>query len=108
MSTCGAAPTNSARTGWVPRAGSGRLLGPSKLGGLLSEDVTKHRDKVPLLGDIPFFGRLFRSESSKTDKRNLLIFVTPRIIDPAGNPVHTMANLPYDPNAIPPEKPRVK
>lgn len=78
------------------------------MGGLLSEDVTKHRDKVPVLGDLPFFGRLFRSESSKTQKRNLIIFVTPRIIDPAGNPVHTMDNLPYDPNSIPPQKPAVK
>jgi general secretion pathway protein D len=78
------------------------------LGGLLSEDVTKHRDKVPVLGDLPFFGRLFRSESNKTEKKNLMIFVTPRIIDPAGNPVHTMANLPYDPNVIPPQKPLVK
>ena len=78
------------------------------LGGLLSENVSKHKDKVPVLGDLPFFGRLFRSESSKTQKRNLIIFVTPRIIDPAGNPVHTMDNLPYDPNQIPPQKPMVK
>src|SRR5206468_7667583 len=54
------------------------------LGGLLSENVTKHKDKVPVFGDLPFLGRLFRSESSKTEKKNLIIFVTPRIIDPAG------------------------
>ena len=78
------------------------------LGGLLTENVTKHKDKVPVLGDLPFFGRLFRSESSKTQKKNLIIFVTPRIIDPSGNPVHTYDNLPYDPNTIPPQKPAVK
>jgi len=78
------------------------------LGGLLTENVTKHKDKVPVLGDLPFLGRLFRSESSKTQKKNLIIFVTPRIIDPAGNLVHTMDNLPYDPNTIPPQKPLVK
>jgi general secretion pathway protein D len=78
------------------------------LGGLLSEDVKKHKDKIPVLGDLPFFGRLFRSESSKTEKKNLIIFVTPRIIDPAGNLVHTPDNLPYDPNTIPPQKPAVK
>ena len=78
------------------------------MGGLLTESVNKHKDKVPVLGDVPFLGRLFRSESSKTQKKNLIIFVTPRIIDPSGNPVHTMDNLPYDPNQIPPQKPIVK
>ncbi len=78
------------------------------LGGLLTENVKKHKDRVPVLGDLPFLGRLFRSESSHTEKKNLIIFVTPRIIDPAGNPVHTMDSLPYDPNTIPPQKPIVK
>jgi general secretion pathway protein D len=78
------------------------------LGGLLAENVKKTKDKVPVLGDIPFFGRLFRSESSITEKKNLIIFVTPRIIDPAGNPVHTMDSLPYDPNTIPPQAPVAK
>ena len=57
---------------------------------------------------VGLLGRLFRSESSHTEKKNLIIFVTPRIIDPAGNPVHTMDNLPYDPNTVPPQKPMVK
>ncbi len=78
------------------------------LGGLLSENVTKTKDKVPMLGDLPFVGRLFRSESNKTQKKNLIIFVTPKIIDPAGNLVHTMDNLPYDPNRVPPQAPLVK
>ena len=78
------------------------------LGGLLTENVKKSKDKVPVLGDLPFFGRLFRSETSLTQKKNLIIFVTPRIIDPAGNYVHTMDSLPYDPNTIPPQKPIVK
>jgi len=78
------------------------------LGGLLSEDVTKTKDKVPVLRDLPFLGRLFRSEASRTQKKNLLIFVTPRIIYPAGNPIHTMDNLPYDPNRVPPQAPLVK
>jgi general secretion pathway protein D len=71
------------------------------LGGLLAEDVQKIKDKVPVLGDLPFVGRLFRSESSTTRKKNLVIFVTPTIIDPAGNPVHRSDNLPYDPTSIP-------
>ncbi|MBM3836452.1 MAG: hypothetical protein FJ398_00585 [Verrucomicrobia bacterium] len=71
------------------------------LGGLIAEDVTKMKDKVPVLGDIPILGRLFRSESRTTSKKNLVIFVTPTIIDPAGNRVHTEENLPYDPNLTP-------
>lgn len=71
------------------------------LGGLISEDIRKIRDKVPFLGDIPWLGRLFRTESTSASKRNLVIFITPTIIDPAGNPIHTPDNLPYDPNIIP-------
>ena len=71
------------------------------LGGLISEDVKKQKDKVPGLGDLPLVGRLFRSESSLTAKRNLMIFVTPTIIDPAGKRVNDPNNLPYDPDAVP-------
>ena len=71
------------------------------LGGLIAENVRKIREKVPVLGDIPFVGRLFRSEASDSTKVNLVIFVTPTIIDPAGNRVHSPDNLPYDPNRIP-------
>jgi general secretion pathway protein D len=65
------------------------------LGGLLSEDVARFKDKVPVLGDLPFVGRLFRSESAQTRKKNLVIFVTPRIIDPAGNPAHSEDEMPF-------------
>jgi general secretion pathway protein D len=75
------------------------------LGGLISEDVTKTKDKVPLLGDLPLAGRLFRSESSSTKKKNLLIFVTPTIIDPAGNRVHVDEDLPFAQQTVPPQKP---
>ncbi|MCI0748519.1 MAG: type II and III secretion system protein [Verrucomicrobia subdivision 3 bacterium] len=75
------------------------------LGGLISEDVQRFQDKVPILGDIPFAGRLFRSESSRTLKRNLLVFVTPTIIDPAGNRVHTDEELPFARTSIPPQTP---
>ena len=71
------------------------------LGGLLSEDVTRLKDKVPFLGDLPFVGKLFRSESSQTKKKNLVIFVTPTIIDPAGNRLHLDGDMPFDVNAIP-------
>jgi general secretion pathway protein D len=55
------------------------------MGGLIREDLVTFKDKVPLLGDIPLIGRLFRSEGRKSEKRNLLIFVTARLVDPAGN-----------------------
>jgi type II secretory pathway component GspD/PulD (secretin) len=73
------------------------------LGGLIAENVTKSKDKIPVLGDIPFLGRLFRSERSFSEKRNLVVFVTPTIIDPAGNRINTKDNLPYDPNVLPPQ-----
>ena len=58
------------------------------LGGLITENVQKIDDKVPFLGDIPMIGRLFRSKVTQREKENLLIFVTARLIDPAGNPIH--------------------
>ncbi len=71
------------------------------LGGLLSETVTTIKDQVPMLGDLPLVGRLFRSESKSTAKKNLLIFVTPLLIDPAGNRLHTDDEMPFAQNAIP-------
>lgn len=59
------------------------------LGGLIREGVSRMDDKIPLLGDIPVLGRLFRSEGEYSAKKNLIIFVTARIIDPAGNPIRT-------------------
>ncbi len=57
------------------------------LGGLIREDVQKVQDKVPLLGDIPLAGRLFRSNVDQKIKRNLIIFVTARLMDAEGRPV---------------------
>ena len=54
------------------------------LGGLIREDVQKVQDKVPILGDVPLAGRLFRSDVDQKFKKNLVIFVTPRIIDAEG------------------------
>ncbi|HAB17435.1 MAG TPA: hypothetical protein DCE44_13415 [Verrucomicrobiales bacterium] len=71
------------------------------LGGLLAEDTRKNRDIVPILGTLPVVGRLFTSESSATVKLNLMIFVTPTIIDPAGRRVNDPNRMPYDPNTVP-------
>ncbi len=50
------------------------------LGGLIKEDVQEGQQKVPLLGDIPWLGRLFRSDSVSVTRSNLLIFIKPTII----------------------------
>ncbi len=60
------------------------------LGGLTREDVQKVNDKVPVLGDIPLVGRLFRSKIDQNIKRNLIIFVTARLIDPSGQPINSI------------------
>jgi len=57
------------------------------LGGLVREDVQKVEDKVPFVGDIPLVGRLFRSNIDQHIKRNLVIFVTARIINAEGQPI---------------------
>ena len=57
------------------------------LGGLMREDVQKVEDKVPILGDVPIIGRLFRSSVDQHLKRNLVIFVTARLMKPDGDPV---------------------
>lgn len=57
------------------------------IGGLMREDIQKTEDKVPILGDIPFAGRLFRTSADQHIKRNLIIFVTANLLDPAGQPV---------------------
>lgn len=75
------------------------------LGGLIAEDNVKSRDKVPVLGDVPVLGRLFRSENSRTVKKNLMIFVTATIVDAGGKRVHDPENPPFDPNTTPTKKP---
>ena len=56
------------------------------MGGLTREEVKTVNDKVPILGDIPGLGRLFRSQGETSQKRNLLIFVTANLVSPGGSP----------------------
>ena len=51
------------------------------IGGLLQDEITKGSSKVPLMGDIPLFGKLFQEKNNTRTKRNLLVFVTPNIIN---------------------------
>ncbi len=50
------------------------------MGGLVSDNTTKSYAKIPGLGDAPLFGRLFRRDSKSRSKVNLIIFVTPTIV----------------------------
>jgi len=51
------------------------------LGGIFEPISNQEQSKTPLLGDLPFVGRLFRRDVRNEDKRELLIFITPRIIE---------------------------
>jgi general secretion pathway protein D len=57
------------------------------MGGLIREDVQNVEDKIPLLGDIPILGRLFKTKAEDHFKRNLMVFVTASVIDPSGQRV---------------------
>lgn len=55
------------------------------VGGIYEEENGNTLTKIPLLGDIPVIGNLFKTRGKSTNRRELLIFITPRIMDTAGN-----------------------
>jgi general secretion pathway protein D len=71
------------------------------LGGLMREDVQKTEDKVPIIGDIPLVGRAFRTNVDEHIKKNLVMFVTARIITPAGVPLNEEEEEGLLPPALP-------
>ncbi|MGL4230020.1 MAG: type II secretion system secretin GspD [Casimicrobium sp.] len=64
------------------------------LGGLLQEGFTNSSDKVPVLGDAPFIGNLFRTDSRKRTKTNLMIFLRPTVLRDAAK-TNTLSNERY-------------
>ena len=70
------------------------------MGGMITEDRQQVDDRIPFLGDIPLIGRLFRSTYDHSIKRNLLIFVTARLVDPAGRPVGAAVPKMQQPDAF--------
>jgi general secretion pathway protein D len=56
------------------------------LGGLIREDTQEVHDKIPFLGDLPIFGRLFQSKFTERTKKNLIIFITARLVRSNGKP----------------------
>lgn len=66
------------------------------LGGLVENTTIKNESKVPLLGDIPGLGRLFRSNGDDKTNRNLIVFITARTLKPDGASVGEV----FDPRVI--------
>lgn len=77
------------------------------LGGLIQDQIIETKDEVPVLGDVPIIGRLFQSQSKSDIKRNLMVFVTATMIDPAGNRVHSEDELPFAQSNVPQQPPLV-
>jgi general secretion pathway protein D len=59
-------------------------------GGTIDEPI-RTKDKIPVLGDIPLLGRMFRSEHDATIQKRLFVLITATRIDPAGNPLRPVA-----------------
>ena len=84
--------------------GSGQTMA---IGGLLSSEDTKSVSKIPILGDIPVLGRFFRDVTEKHDEKELLIFITPTLVDDATDTKvsddmkHTLHQITRDQNAMP-------
>lgn len=56
------------------------------MGGMFQEVRKNVNDKIPILGDLPLVGRMFRNDAVSIEKRSVLIFVNVELLDPAGNP----------------------
>ena len=71
-------PTTAKRNAeTVVTMGSGATV---VIGGLIRDDTSRIQDKVPLLGDLPLVGGLFRTQKDVVQKTNLLIFITPHVM----------------------------
>ncbi len=76
-----ASPERSRKINTTVMAADGQTV---VLGGLMQDVVSHTKSKVPILGDIPILGWLFRQSTNRQDKQNLLIFITPHVIrDPS-------------------------
>ncbi len=74
------------------------------LGKIITEPTTPE-SKLPRLGALPLLGPLILKEAEPSGKKtkNLLIFITPTIVDPAGNRVHSLKDMPFATDTIPPQ-----
>ena len=76
------------------------------LGGLLQEEAVKTMSKIPLLGDIPILGALFRSSQNDLTEKELVFFITPKVVKPNA-PGH-QPQLPTDEPITPEEEKEFK
>lgn len=60
---------------------------PFIIGGLVNKEFSSIRNKIPLLGDIPYLGALFRSKHTSTSKREVIVVLTPHILEPESGKV---------------------
>jgi len=65
------------------------------MGGMITELRNSVDERIPFLGDIPLIGRLFRNQYEESIKRNLMIFVTAKLVDPAGRVVKQQTGETY-------------
>ncbi len=70
------------------------------VGGLVRDNITLNENKIPLLGDIPWLGWLFRSQSRQTEKLNLLVFLTPHLVRDEADMVELNARKAKDLNTL--------
>jgi pilus assembly protein CpaC len=66
------------------------------IGGLMDNRMLKDVDKIPLLGDIPILGFFFKSEQARQDRTELLVLVTPYILDQDNLPAHALPTGPSE------------
>jgi pilus assembly protein CpaC len=66
------------------------------IGGLMDNRILKDVDKIPLLGDIPILGFFFKSEQARQDRTELLVLVTPYILDQDNLPAHALPTGPAE------------
>ncbi len=70
------------------------------VGGLVRDNITINENKIPLLGDIPWIGYLFKSQTRQTEKLNLLVFLTPHLVRDDVDMVELNARKARDVNAL--------
>jgi general secretion pathway protein D len=70
------------------------------VGGLVRDNVTLSEKKIPLLGDIPWLGWLFKSQSRQTEKLNLLVFLTPHLVRDDADMIELNARKAKDVNTL--------
>jgi general secretion pathway protein D len=74
------------------------------MGGLVSDGTTTGFVKVPVLGDIPWIGLLFRQDAKKREQSNLIMFITPTIVEDTDYHVSKSTYLKTSPDEVQPDK----